>query len=230
MRVARDDERQRFENGLHHDGIVLSERLSGNQGTHVEKTIRLAPSIPIDDREIRSDGFGRIECHRKGIKQSARGSLEGGVRSRQMLLHQGLEGALAVPQRLRHVGVDLAGPIACVERDNALEKIGNTRNRRIKHVALVYRPFRSPVARAQQGGGPCLQLGCGVNQAFWRVTPVASSGASGCITPTIPCFAATAAAMNRPTIAENTTMPSSCNQSAAPTGCHTLANAVANLN
>ena len=111
------------------------------------------------------------------------------MRSRQMLLDQGLERAIAVPQRLGHIRVDLAGTVAGVERDDALEEFRDTRNRRLKHVALVYRPFRSVRPnRVERSNAQLSSAWAALAQAFWCVTPAASSGVSGCITPTIPCF------------------------------------------
>src|SRR5262245_55679676 len=54
MSVARDDEGQRLEDGSDHCWIVLTEGLSGDEGAHVEKAVRLAGLVAIDNREVRS--------------------------------------------------------------------------------------------------------------------------------------------------------------------------------
>jgi hypothetical protein len=63
VRVARDDEWQRLEDGAHDGRIVLTECMSGDEGPHVEETVGPALGVAIDDGEVRADRLRRIECH-----------------------------------------------------------------------------------------------------------------------------------------------------------------------
>jgi hypothetical protein len=63
MRVARGHERQRLQHGANDRRIVLAEGTRRDQSPHVEEQVRPAAGVSIDDGEIRSNGFRRIERH-----------------------------------------------------------------------------------------------------------------------------------------------------------------------
>jgi hypothetical protein len=65
MRVPRGDEGDRLEDRVDDGGIVLTERLRGDERAHIEETIGLAVRVAVDDRKVRSHGFGRIERDRQ---------------------------------------------------------------------------------------------------------------------------------------------------------------------
>ena len=125
--VARRDERQRLKDGLDHDRVVLAEGLGGDECTHVEEAVRLAGSVPVDHRKVRSDRLRRIKGDRQGEEQAARGGLERCMRRRQIALDQLLERALAVMQRLRDMNPHLAGAVLRVELRHALENLRDWR-------------------------------------------------------------------------------------------------------
>src|SRR5262249_25436650 len=122
MRVARDDEGERLEDGSDNGWIVLTEGLGGDEGAHVEEAVRLAGLFAIANSEVRSDGFAGIEGHRQREEEAARGGLKRCMRRRQMLLDQLLERALTVLQGFGHIRVHLAGAISSIELRHALEK------------------------------------------------------------------------------------------------------------
>ena len=123
VRVSRHGVGQRFEHGAHRRWIVFSERVGRDQRAHVEKAIRLAGRVTIDDRQVRSDGLGRIERDRQRIEQAARGRIERALRQRQVLGDQAVERTRTVAQPLWYTGAHLAGAVPRIEPLDALEEL-----------------------------------------------------------------------------------------------------------
>ena len=108
--------------------------MRGDEGAHVEKTVRLAGGVVVDDREVRTDRLGGIERHREREEQAARGGGERRLRRRQVLGDQLLERAIAVVKRRGHRDAHLAGAIPRIELRHALEIRRHARNGSIKRV------------------------------------------------------------------------------------------------
>src|SRR6266699_6338239 len=64
MSIAGGDERQRLDDGCDNRRIVFAERLSGDERTHIQKSIRLICGVAIDGSEIGADRLRRIERYR----------------------------------------------------------------------------------------------------------------------------------------------------------------------
>ena len=128
MRVARRHERQRLEDRPDHRGIVLAESARRDEGAHVQKTVRLSGAIAIDDREVRSDGLRGIERDWQRKEETARGRLERGARTRQQLLGQLFERALAGVQQVGDVHVHIACAVSRVQFGQVFERSRDLRD------------------------------------------------------------------------------------------------------
>jgi hypothetical protein len=145
MRIARGHKRQRVENRADDSRLVFTERLRGDQRSHVEKAVRSARMIPIDDAEVRTNRFRRVEGHWKRIEQSARGRIEGRMRRGKLLGDQLVELAFGVEQRFGNVNAHFAGAVPPIEVCRSREERLGASNRFPKRVHPL---------RIRKGGQP----------------------------------------------------------------------------
>ncbi len=115
VRIARGHKRQRLEYRADDSRLVFTKRLRGDQRSHVEKAVRLARMIAVDDGEVRANRLRRVERNWQRIEQPARGRTEGSMRRGKLLGDQLFELAFGVEQRFGNVYAHFAGTVPPVE-------------------------------------------------------------------------------------------------------------------
>ena len=134
VRVPRDDERQRLENGPNGRGVVFTEGTRRDERTHVEKPVRPVCRIAIDDAQIWPDGFGGIERHRQREEEATRRGLQRGVGRGEELLDELVERAVGIVELLGDAGVNLTCSVPDVELSQVLQSVPDIGERDLRVV------------------------------------------------------------------------------------------------